>query len=64
MQERVLLHSLHFFHEHFGGLESGDFVFGDNNGGILGDIASGFFGAHLDNEAAEATQINVFATDQ
>ena len=54
----------YFFHEHFGGLESGDFVFGDNDGCVFGDVASGFFGANFDDEAAEAAQINVFAVGE
>ena len=51
----------HLFHEHFGRLESGDFVLGDDDGGVLGDVAGGLLRAGLDNEAAKTAQVNVVA---
>lgn len=55
---------LNFFHEHFGGLECRNLVLRDDDGGVLGDIACSLFGTGLDDEAAEATQVNVLAVRQ
>ena len=46
------------------GFEEGDVVGGNNDGGILRDVASGFFSAELEGECAEATEINVFAVGE
>lgn len=54
----------HLFHEHFGRLESGDFVLGDDDGGVLGDVAGCFFGAYFDDEATEAAEVHVFAVGE
>lgn len=50
----------HLFHEHFCGLESGDFVLRDDDGGVLGDVAGGLFRACLYDERTKATEIYVF----
>ncbi len=55
---------LEVFHEHFRGLESGDFVFGDDDGGVLGDVSGCLLRAGLDDEAAEAAQENRFAVGE
>lgn len=34
-------------------------MFGDDDGGILRDVASGLLGANLDDEASESAQIDV-----
>ncbi len=52
---------LHFLHEHLGGLECGDLVLGDYDGGVLRDIACGLGAAGLHDEAAEAAEINILA---
>lgn len=52
------------FHEHFGGLEGGDFVFGDDNSGVQGDVAGSLLGAGFDDEAAEAAEIDWLAVSE
>ena len=61
MRTRLLLN---LFHERLSGLERGNFVFGDDNSSVLGNVASGLFRTCFNDEAAEATEINVFAVDQ
>ena len=39
-------------------------MFRDGDGGILRDIAGSLGGTNLDDEAAEATEIDVFAMSQ
>ena len=46
-------------HEGLGGLESGDVVSGDDDGCILADVTTGLLCALLDDEAAEATKVDV-----
>ena len=67
MVELVLLRyggvSLDVFHERFCGFESRNLVFGNDDSGVFSDVAGGFFGAYLDDEAAESTEVDVFAVD-
>jgi uncharacterized membrane protein YeaQ/YmgE (transglycosylase-associated protein family) len=48
------------FLESVAGLESGDFVSGDDDGGLLRDVACGLFGAFLNDEAAKTANVNIF----
>ena len=52
---------LNLVHEHFGGLESGDFVFRDDDGSVFGDITSCLFRTCFDDEAARTAQVYVVA---
>ena len=52
---------LHLIHEHLGGLESRDLVGGNGDGHVLANVTASLFGSDLDDEAAEASQIYVFA---
>ena len=54
---------LHGIDEDLRRLESRDVVRGDGHRLLLGDVAGGFFGAVLDDEAAEATEVNGLAGD-
>ena len=54
---------LHGVDEDLGGLESRDVVRGDGHRLLLGDVAGGLLGAVLDDEAAEATEVNRLAGD-
>ena len=49
----VLFAFLNLFHEHACGLESGDFVLRDDDGGVFGDVAGCLLGTCFDNEATE-----------
>ena len=55
---------LHFLHEHLCGLESGNLVFGDNNGGVLRDVAGSLLRTYLDDEAAETAEVNILAVSE
>ena len=55
---------LEVFHEHLGGLESGDLVLGDDDGGVLGNVTGGLLRAGLDDEAAETAQVDGFAVGE
>lgn len=62
--ERDLLNVLfNLVQESLGRFESGNVVSGNNNRGVLADVAASLFSATLDNEAAETSQINVFTTN-
>ena len=50
--------------EHLGGFESRDVMLGDNHRGVLSDVAGGLLCALLQDEAAKATEINVFVVGQ
>ena len=50
--------------ESLGWLESGDVVSGDDDGGVLRDVACGLLRAGLDGKATESTEINVLAVGQ
>lgn len=56
----VLFAFLNLFHEHACGLESGDFVLRDDDGGVFGDVAGCLLGTCFDNEATETAEIYVF----
>ncbi len=55
---------LHLLHKHLGGLESGDAVLGDDDGGVLGDVAGGLFRAYFDDEAAKSSEVDVLAVGE
>ena len=57
---RNLFCVLNLFHEHLCGLERGDAVLGDDDGGVLRDVAGSFFRANFDDEATETTEVYVF----
>ena len=50
---------LNLFHEHLCGLESGDAVLGDDDSGILGNVAGSFLRTNLDDEATETAEVNI-----
>ncbi len=54
----------HIVHEHACGLESGDFVFGDDDSCVLGNVACCLFRAGLHDEATETAKIYVFAMSE
>ena len=51
----------YLFHEHFGGLESRNLVLGNDDGGVLGNVAGCLLRAYFHNEAAESAEENRFA---
>ena len=57
----VLRASLDFLHEGLGRLEGGNIVLGDDERRILGDIACGLLCTTLEDETAEATEIDILA---
>lgn len=59
-----VLFVLNFLHEDLGGLECGNLVLGNDDGGVLGDVAGCFFGAYFDDEATEAAEVHVFAVGE
>lgn len=54
---------LHFAGEALRRLESGNVVLGNLNGDVLADIASGLLSALFEDEATEATEIDVLASN-
>ena len=52
------------FLENGGGLEGRDIVGRNDDCGVLGDVACSLFSPLLDDEGAEATEINVFAMSE
>ncbi len=61
---RCLFLSLDVLHEALRGLEGGDVVLGDDDGGVLGYVAGCLLGAGLDDEAAEAAEEHGLAVGQ
>ena len=55
---------LEVIHESASGLESGDFVLGDDDSGVFGYVAGGFLAASFNDEAAEAAEVNVFTVGE
>lgn len=56
---QLLFEVLEVIHECAGRLECGDFVLGDDDRCVLGNIAGGLFAAGFNDEAAEAAEVNV-----
>ena len=57
-----LFHFLfHILHKSLGGLESGNVVGRDDNGGVLADVTASLLGTFLHDEAAKTTQVDVLA---
>lgn len=54
---RLLLHSIE---ENLSGLEVRNVVLGNDQRGVLRDVASGLLSALLQDEATEATEVNIF----
>ena len=55
----LMFESLHFGNETLGGLEGGQVVRVDNQRGVLRYVTGSLLGSVLDDEAAEATQIDI-----
>ncbi len=57
----VLLIVLYLVHEHASGLECGNLVLGNDDGGVFRNISCCLLATGLHNEAAETTEIHIFA---
>ena len=51
-------------HEGFGRLEGGNVVLGNDDGGVFRDVACSLLSAFFENEAAKASQVNVFTVGE
>lgn len=55
-----LFTALYLVYKRLGGFESRDIVGGDDNGGVLRNVPTGFFSPALNGEATKTPQVNVF----
>lgn len=63
-QKRVSRFLFNVLHENLSGLEGGNLMLGNNDSGVLRDVAGCLLAAGLDDEAAESAEIDVLSVSE